>query len=141
MQKRKIYITKIVSMIRKYHNHKLLSNPLHREEESHNNHETLGRLRTLNTPCHNRSNNTEQQQNHYLREDHSIVLLYYIRIKETLKNATRGDRKPATKSLLISSAAPALLHMCFRMGKFAGRGTRLPLYSLKPQAGLFWAVG
>ena len=30
-------------MIRKYHNHKLQTNPQHREEESHNNHETPGR--------------------------------------------------------------------------------------------------
>ena len=30
-------------MIRKYHNHKLQTNPLHREEEPHNNHETPGR--------------------------------------------------------------------------------------------------
>ena len=35
--------TKIVSMIRKYHNHKLQTNPWHREEEPHNNHETPGR--------------------------------------------------------------------------------------------------
>ena len=34
---------KIVSMKRKYHNHKLQTNPWHCEEESHNNHETLGR--------------------------------------------------------------------------------------------------
>ena len=30
-------------MIRIYHNHKLQTNPWHREEESHNNHETPGR--------------------------------------------------------------------------------------------------
>ena len=35
--------TKIVSMIRKYHNYKLLTNPWHHEEEPHNHHETLGR--------------------------------------------------------------------------------------------------
>ena len=29
-------------MIRKYHNHKLHTNPWHREEEPHNNHETPG---------------------------------------------------------------------------------------------------
>ena len=29
-------------MIRKYHNHKLQTNPWHREEEPHNNHETPG---------------------------------------------------------------------------------------------------
>ena len=33
---------KIVSMIRKSHNHKLQTNPWHREEEPHNNHETQG---------------------------------------------------------------------------------------------------
>ena len=30
-------------MIRKYHNRKLQTNPLHRKEEPHNNHETPGR--------------------------------------------------------------------------------------------------
>ena len=35
--------TKIVSMIKKYHNHKLQTNPLHREEEPRNNQETPGR--------------------------------------------------------------------------------------------------
>ena len=30
-------------MIRKYHNHKLQTNPWYREEEPHNNHETQGR--------------------------------------------------------------------------------------------------
>ena len=35
--------TKIVSMIRKYHYHKLQTNHWHREEEPHNNHETPGR--------------------------------------------------------------------------------------------------
>ena len=35
--------TKIVSMIRNYHNHKLQTNPWHREEEPHNNHKTPGR--------------------------------------------------------------------------------------------------
>ena len=34
---------KIVSMIKKYHNHKLQTNPWHREEEQHYNHETSGR--------------------------------------------------------------------------------------------------
>ena len=32
---------KIVSMIRKHHNHKLQTNPWHSEEEPHNNHKTL----------------------------------------------------------------------------------------------------
>ena len=30
-------------MVRKYHNHKLQTNPWHREEEPHNNHEALGK--------------------------------------------------------------------------------------------------
>ena len=34
---------KIVSMIRKYHKHKLQTHPWHREEEPQNNHETPGR--------------------------------------------------------------------------------------------------
>ena len=32
-----------MSLIRKYHNHKLQTNPWHREEDPHNNHETPGR--------------------------------------------------------------------------------------------------
>ena len=36
-------ISKIVSMIRKYHNHKLQTNLWHHEEEPHNNHKTPGR--------------------------------------------------------------------------------------------------
>ena len=35
--------TKIVSMIRKYHNHKLQTTPWHREEKPLNHHETPGR--------------------------------------------------------------------------------------------------
>ena len=34
---------KIVSMIRKYHNHNMKTNPWRREEEPHNNHETQER--------------------------------------------------------------------------------------------------
>ena len=38
------FTTKIVSeYVRKYHYHKLQTHPLHREEEPHNNQETLGR--------------------------------------------------------------------------------------------------
>ena len=36
-------VMKKVSMIGKYHNHKLQTNPWHREEEPDNNHGTLGR--------------------------------------------------------------------------------------------------
>ena len=36
-------LSKKVSMIRKYHNHKPKTNPWHREEEPHNHHETPGR--------------------------------------------------------------------------------------------------
>ena len=43
IDKTKILMTKIVSMIRKCHNHKLQTNPWHHEEEPHNNHETPGR--------------------------------------------------------------------------------------------------
>ena len=35
-------LTKNKSMIRKYHNHKLQTNPWYREEEPHNNHEKPG---------------------------------------------------------------------------------------------------
>ena len=38
-----LWFSKIVSMIRKYHNQKLQTNPWHREEEPHNNHETRKR--------------------------------------------------------------------------------------------------
>ena len=37
-------------MIRKYHNHKLQTNPWHREEEPHNNHETPGRQSKATSP-------------------------------------------------------------------------------------------
>ena len=61
-------------MIRKYHNHKLQTNPWHREEEPHNNHETPGRQtkqsNQLSLPhqddCKTRMNvqqNIEQLQN------------------------------------------------------------------------------
>ena len=36
-------LPKIVSMIRKYHNHKPQTKPRHRKEEAHNHHETPGR--------------------------------------------------------------------------------------------------
>ena len=39
----KVYLKKRVSMIRKYHNHKLQTAPWHREEEPLNHHETPGR--------------------------------------------------------------------------------------------------
>ena len=82
--------SKIVSMIRKYHNHKLQTSPWHREEEPHNNHETPGiqtkqsnhlslphqddcrtrrdiKKRTTNhrtnTDSHNGSNNKQQVNN------------------------------------------------------------------------------
>ena len=61
-------------MIRKYHNHKLQTNPWHREEEPHNNHETPGKQtkqsNQLSLPhqddCKTRMNvqqNIEQLQN------------------------------------------------------------------------------
>ena len=61
-------------MIRKYHNHKLQTNPWHREEEPHNNYETPGRQtkqsNQLSLPhqddCKTRMNvqqNIEQLQN------------------------------------------------------------------------------
>ena len=37
------FVYKIVSMVRKYHNHQLQTNLCHRKEEPHNNHETPGR--------------------------------------------------------------------------------------------------
>ena len=40
---KQIILAKIVGLIRNYHNHKLQTNPWHREEEPHNNHETSGR--------------------------------------------------------------------------------------------------
>ena len=39
-----------MSMIRKYHNHKLQTNPWHREEEPHKNHETPGRQTKQSNP-------------------------------------------------------------------------------------------
>ena len=43
--------SKIVSMIRKYHTHKLQTNPWHHEEEPHNNHETPGRQNKAKQPA------------------------------------------------------------------------------------------
>ena len=43
--------SKIVSMIRKYHNHKLQTNLWHHEEEPHNNHETPGRQSKAKQPA------------------------------------------------------------------------------------------
>ena len=38
-----VYLGKIVSMVRKYHNHKPQTTPWHRKEEPLNHHETPGR--------------------------------------------------------------------------------------------------
>ena len=38
-----VFLSKLVSMIRKYYNHKPKTNPWHREEEPHNHHQTPGR--------------------------------------------------------------------------------------------------
>ena len=47
-------LEKIVSMIRKYHNHKLQTIPWHCEKEPHNNHETPGRqTKQSNQPSQN----------------------------------------------------------------------------------------
>ena len=43
VQDKTTWASKIVSMIRKYHNHKLQINPWHREEEQNDNHKTPGR--------------------------------------------------------------------------------------------------
>ena len=43
-------LSKIVSMIRKYHNHKPKTNPWHHEEEPHNHHESPGRQTKLSLP-------------------------------------------------------------------------------------------
>ena len=43
VQDQTTWASKIVSMIRKYHNYKLQTNLWHREEEPHNNHETPGK--------------------------------------------------------------------------------------------------
>ena len=89
-------------MIRKYHNHKLQTNPWHREEEPHNNHETPGRQTkqsnqlslphqddcktrmnvqqnieqlqnpTMGVTINNESTTNQQQQNHRLRTDSSL---------------------------------------------------------------------
>ena len=47
--RKKFLPTKIVSMIRKYHNYKLQTNPWHREEEPHNNHETPKKKKKKNS--------------------------------------------------------------------------------------------
>ena len=90
-------------MIRKYQNHKLQTNPWHREEEPHNNHEAPGRQtkqsnqlslphqddcktrrdikkhttkhKTI-TESHNRSN-SKQQQNHRLTKPPGCLNAFY----------------------------------------------------------------
>ena len=48
-------------MIRKYHNHKLQTNPWHREDEPHNNHEPPGRqTKRSNQLCVPRQSNVKQ---------------------------------------------------------------------------------
>ena len=67
-------------MIRKYHSHKLQTNPWHRKEEPHNNHETPGRqskaisslfpivmIAKLEWTQSNAQQNIEQLQNPTLR--------------------------------------------------------------------------
>ena len=43
VQDQTTWASKRVRMIRKYHNHKLQTNPWHHEEEQHNTHKTPGR--------------------------------------------------------------------------------------------------
>ena len=93
---------RMVSMIRKYHNHKLQTNPWHREEKTHNNHEIPGRQTNQSNQfslshqdffktsighkvTHNKTKNTyriaqweqqstrnQQQQSHRIRMDSSL---------------------------------------------------------------------
>ena len=49
-------------MIRKYHNHKLQTNPWHREEEPHNNHETPGRQQSKFWPLSGRRRNKKERK-------------------------------------------------------------------------------
>ena len=50
-------------MIRKYHNHKLQTNPWHREEEPHNNHEAPGRHTKQSNQLSLSLQNIDQLQN------------------------------------------------------------------------------
>ena len=65
---------KIVSMNRKYHNHKLQTNPC--EEESHNNHETLGRQTKQRKPALNTASCDEKHSTTAYR---GIIMFHNIK--------------------------------------------------------------
>ena len=67
---------KIVSMNRKYHNHKLQTNPWHCEEESHNNHETLGRQTKQRKPALNTASCDEKHSTTAYR---GIIIFHNIK--------------------------------------------------------------
>ena len=68
---------KIVSMNRKYHNHKLQTNPWHCEEESHN-HETLGRQTKQRKPA---LNTASCDENHSTTAYRGIIMFHNIKKK------------------------------------------------------------
>ena len=67
---------KIVSMNRNYHNHKLQTNPWHCEEESQNNHETLGRQTKQRKPALNTASCDEKHSTTAYR---GIIMFHNIK--------------------------------------------------------------
>ena len=67
---------KIVSMNRKYHNHKLQTNPWHCEEESQNNHETQGRQTKQRKPALNTASCDEKHSTTAYR---GIIMFHNIK--------------------------------------------------------------
>ena len=67
---------KIVSMNRKHHNHKLQTNPWRCEEESHNNHETLGRKTKQRKPALNTASCDEKHSTTAYR---GIIMFHNIK--------------------------------------------------------------
>ena len=99
-------LLKIVSLIRKYHNHKLNTNRWHRKEEPHYNHETPGRQTKLSNqlflPHHDdcktrmtiKQSTTKQrtftESHNWSNNQHRINNNRTTVLKQTVAKATRG---------------------------------------------------
>ena len=91
---------KIVSMNRKYHNHKLQTNPWHCEEGSHNNHETLGRQTKQRKPALNTASCDEKHSTTAYRGiimfhnpgRHTFKAFFFLFLKWTLMTCFRNSQ-------------------------------------------------
>ena len=84
-------------MIKTYHNHKLQTNPRHREEEPHNNHETPGReTKQSNQPSppnHKTRRGTKKRTTKHRTTTESMGVT--INNKSTTKGTTAPERTAA----------------------------------------------